>query len=42
MYMSRASPCSKTGHVLLHASKTCWVSIPCRLKPAGMNDQNCI
>jgi len=26
--MSRAPPCRKTGHVLFHASTTCFVLIP--------------
>ena len=31
--MSRAPPCSKTGHVLLRASKTNCVPIPGWLQP---------
>ena len=34
-YMSHAPPYSKTGHLLLHASKTSCVSIPCRLDKAN-------
>jgi len=39
-YMSHAPPYSKTGHMLLYASNTCRVPIPCGVQSAGNNKLN--